>query len=209
MGWLSDLFGGGAADEAKRQAREAQAAEEARLRRIETGRSDISRIFGQTFTDSFYDNIKQGYIDWALPQLDRQSADVKQNLAYALSRAGTTRSSAAARGKADLQTQYDTRRQDIARTGMNLANERRMNVENSRQAVEAQLFATADPAAAAQAAQNTAFASSQEPVYNPLGQALVDTSNFYGQARQQGVDPMAFLRSGGRSGRSSGQRVGG
>jgi hypothetical protein len=209
MGFLSDLFGGGARDDARRQAREAEAAEQQRLARIERGRADINNIFGDTFTPSFFETIKQGYMDWAMPQLDRQNVDVKRNLSFALARAGTSRSSAGAQGKADLQTNYDLKRQDIARTGMNLADQRRADVENSRQAIESQLFATADPVAAAQSAQNTAVATSREPVYNPLGQALVDTSNWYGQARQQGVDPMQFMRSGGRSGRSSGMRVGG
>jgi hypothetical protein len=214
MGWLSDLFGGGAARDARRQAQAAEQAERERVDRIARGRADIDRIFGSTFTPEFYSGIGKAYEGWAMPQVDRQAKDVRQNMSFALARAGTTRSSAAAQGKADLQENYDLKRQDIAKQGLDLQNQRRVDVENNRQSIESQLFATADPAAAATSAANTASAISQQPAYNPLGQLLVDTSNLYGRAQQAGADPLAYLggrqATGGTGGRSrSGFRVGG
>ena len=209
MGWLTDLFGGGVQKEAKRAKKEAERAEQERQSNIARGREDINRIFGETFSPEFFAGISQNYSDWAMPQLERQNETATQNLLYALARAGTSRSSTAAKGKADLQEQFDLGRQTVAQRGEDLANRRRIDVENQRQAIEAQLYATEDPAAAAAAAANSTFNSSFRPEYEPMAQLITDVSSWYGipMSSHPGFVQQAAGYGGGGTG--SGYRVGG
>lgn len=210
MGGLSDLFGGGAEKEARRARRAAEQAERERQDRIRRGREDINRIFGSTYTPEFFAGVEKNYVDWAMPQLNRQRDDVTRNLIYALARSGQSRSSAAARGKSDLQMDYDLQSQNVTKAGADLANNVRSNVENQRQGIEAQLYATADPAAASMAATNSALNSSFTPEYSPMGQLLVDVSGWYGMGQQNpGFVQQSAQYRGNRAPSSSGYRVGG
>ena len=207
MGWLTDLFGGGAVKEAKRARKEAERAELERQNNISRGREDIGRVWGETFTPDFFENISKEYTAWAMPQLERQNEAATQNLLYALARAGTSRSSAAAKGKGDLQEQFDLGRQTVAQNAEDVANRRRVEVENQRQAIESQLYATEDPAAAAAAAANSAFNASFRPEYSPMAQLITDVSGWYGIPMSQ--QPGFVQQSAGyRGGYGSGYRVG-
>jgi hypothetical protein len=204
MGVFDSIFGGGQADEAKRAARQAKRAEVERQARIERGRQDIRRIFGEQFTPDFYTGIERDYTNMQMPLLNRQSDEATRSLLYALARAGLSRGSAAAKGKADLQTDTDLARQRIAKGAADMANQRRGQVENSRQAVESQLYATADPAAAAEASRNTALNLSFTPEYSPIGQLLTDVSGWYGmQGQEPGAQTAAKWGANVGGGRSS------
>lgn len=208
MGWLSDMFGGGAVDEAKRARKAAEKAEKERQERIARGRAQINSIFSGTFGDDFYEGIERDYTYWAKPQLERQNEEANKNLLYALARAGTTRSSTAAAGKGDLQEQFDLGRQTVAQRAADLASRRRIDVENQRQAIEAQLYATADPAAAAASAQNAAFNASFRPEYEPMSQLITDVSSWYGIPMSQHPGFVPANRSSGYYGYgNSGYRV--
>lgn len=195
--------------DASRNARQAARAEAERQARINRGREDIRRIFGEQFTPEFYEGVERDYRNWAMPQLQRQGDEAGRNLSYALARAGTTRSSAAAKGKADLQYDFDMQRQNIAKSAADLANRRRSEVEGNRQQIESQLYATADPIAAAESSRLSSNVMSFTPEYSPLGQLLTDASGWYGMAQQAGMQ-LPFQRSapGGSTSRSSsGYRV--
>ena len=200
MGFLDSMFGGGVAKEARRAKKEARRVETERQDRITRGRADIERIFGTTYTPEFYAGVEKDYRDWAMPQLNRQSEEVTRNMLYALSRAGLTRSSAKSRGMGDIQMDFDTQRQNVAKTAMDLANQRRSQVEGQRQGIESQLYAATDPAAAAQAANNAARNYSFAPEYSPMGQILQDVSAAYGMSKQNpGFVQQAAQNRGGSS----------
>ena len=87
------LFGGNAAaDESKREAQQAQADEAARQGRITDGTNRINDTFGQ-FNDNYYNGIKQGYLEYANPQLSDQYNTARKALTFSLDCSGMLDSS--------------------------------------------------------------------------------------------------------------------
>lgn len=158
-------FGDGGA---KRQAQQARAEEDARKARIAAGMSDIDRTFSR-FTPEFYGERRNNYIEYALPQLDRQLGQNRDELVYALSRTGNLDSSAAIRKNADLNYEGDVARMGVENEGQNKANALRAQVENARSGVVSQLNATGDNQAAADAAVRSAVNMETPVGYSPLG----------------------------------------
>jgi hypothetical protein len=161
-------FGGGA-DEANRIARQSRRDEVARQQRIKTGMQQIADAFGG-FGEPFYQQQAQNYIDYATPQINRQAEDARKQLVYALSRTGNLASSAAAEKSADLEQDVNDQRVGIANTGLDRANQTRNQVESIRSGVVAELNATGDNEAAAQAAIRNATNLTTPQGYSPLGQ---------------------------------------
>lgn len=153
---------------AKKQAQQQRADEDARKARIAAGMGSIASTFGK-FDEKFFGDRTKDYIDYATPQFERQLRDTRDNLIYALSRTGNLRSSAGQKKSADLNYEADTARAGIASDGLNKANELRNQVENSRSNVVAELNATGDSSAAAQAAIRNAVNLSTPVGYSPLG----------------------------------------
>ena len=87
---------------ASRMAAQQRADELARQSRIQSGMSEIDRIFSGQFNPEFYAKQRQAYLDFATPQLDRQYGDTKDQLVYALSRSGLLDSSAGQTENANL-----------------------------------------------------------------------------------------------------------
>ena len=153
---------------AKKQAQQQRADEDARKARISAGMGSIAQTFGK-FDEKFYGDRTKDYIDYATPQFERQLRDTRDNLIFALSRTGNLKSSAGQKKNADLNYEADTARTGIANDGLNKANELRNQVENSRGNVVAELNATGDSSAAAQAAIRNAVNLSTPVGYSPLG----------------------------------------
>lgn len=153
---------------AKKQAKQQRADEDARKARITAGMGSISDTFGK-FDEKFYGDRTKDYIDYATPQFERQLRATRDNLIYALSRGGNLKSSAGAGKNAELNYEADTARAGIAADGLNKANELRNQVENSRGNVVAELNATGDSSAAAQAAIRNATNLATPVGYSPLG----------------------------------------
>lgn len=153
---------------AKKQAKQQRADEEARKARIAQGMASIASTFGK-FDEKFYGDRAKDYIDYATPQFERQLRDTRNNLIYALSRTGNLNSSAGQKKNSDLNYEADTARSGIAADGLNKANEFRNQVENSRGNVVAELNATGDSSAAAQAAIRNATNLATPVGYSPLG----------------------------------------
>lgn len=153
---------------AKKQAKQQRADEEARKARIASGMASIADTFGK-FDEKFYGDRTKDYIDYATPQFERQLRDTRDNLIYALSRTGNLKGSAAIRKNNDLNYEADVARTGIANDGVNKTNELRNQVENSRSNVVAELNATGDSSAAAQAAIRNATNLATPVGYSPLG----------------------------------------
>lgn len=164
------MSGGGGA---KKEARRARKAEEARQSRIREGSAAIDNTFSQ-FDDDFFADRRQSYVDFARPQLDREFAEAGEQTTYSLARGGLLDSSIAGEQRADLQTAYDVNLQDVVDKARAYETDARNAVESARGSLLTTLNATGDAQAASQAAVNKAGALSQGPAYSPLGQLFTD-----------------------------------
>lgn len=167
------LGGGGSGNAAARQAAEQEAEarrrEEERAARIAQGRQLVKQQF-RTFDNDFYKRFRQANLDSTLPELERQFQDAREQMIYALARAGLTNSTAAADKQGDLMRLYDTERGAIVNRAKQAVNNLRSDVENERATSLMQLEAANDPIAAANAATGRVQALSQRPIeYSPLG----------------------------------------
>lgn len=147
---------------------EARRREEERQARIRQGMASIDQTFSQ-FDDSFYNKRRDAYQAYAMPQLEDQYTDALGTLTAALSRSGLLQSSVAASKGGDLKRDYSLQRQAVVDQSIDAATSARRDIANSQQSLIQDLYATADPAAAASAAQARAKIATQQPSYSPLG----------------------------------------
>ena len=109
-------------------------------------------VWSQTqpaFDQNFYDQRKQAYIDNYTPQLAQQFADARNQLSFALARAGLLRSSVAADKVARLNAENTVQTDTIANKAESSASDLRNQVEDERSNLITQLNASADPAGTA------------------------------------------------------------
>lgn len=163
------MCGGGGddgSDEARRREEERQA-------RIRMGMQNIGKIF-EPYNDQFFNRRRDAYVGYATPQLEQEGTDAGLRLSAALSRSGALQSSEAVKRQARLARDYQLQRQAMVDRGTQLANEGRKDIENARSSVIADLYATADPAAAAQASIARTKIASQDPSFDPIGRLFQD-----------------------------------
>jgi hypothetical protein len=162
---------------ASRMAAQQRSDELARQSRIQSGMSEIDRIFSGQFNPEFYGKQRQAYLDFATPQLDRQYGDTKDQLVYALSRSGLLDSSAGQTENANLSRAYDRNRLEIAGKAMDTENAARASAENARSNLVTTLNATGDDAATAAAALRQSQNLSMPQGYSPLVGLFGDLSS--------------------------------
>lgn len=161
------------------------------------------------FGDDFYNGQKQAYLDYADPQIDHQYGLAKDQTVYALDRSGLLDSLAGQKQNAELSTTNDQARLDAANEGQNVENQARSNVESTRSNLVAQLNATGDDQAAADAATRSAQSLYQPQGFSPLGNAFASftsgLSNIGANSGNQysGLINMLPTLFGGKSGASS------
>lgn len=165
------MGGGGKSSRASAQAR---ADEQARQERIRQGTERVGSIFDSQFNDTFFDNRRKAYVDFATPQLQDQYADTQKELTFALARGGNLNSSVRGEKTADLEKRYNLANQEIQDKALSQANETRSQVEGSRSDLISMLNATGDAEGAANSAVNRATALSQPTAYSPLSQLFSD-----------------------------------
>jgi hypothetical protein len=162
---------------ASRMAEQQRSDELSRQSRIQSGMSEIDRIFSGQFSPEFYGKQRQAYLDFATPQLDREYGDTKDQLVYALSRSGLLDSSAGQNENANLSRAYDRNRLGIAGKAMDTENAARASAENARSNLVATLNATGDDAASAAAAMRQSQNLSMPQGYSPLVGLFGDLSS--------------------------------
>jgi hypothetical protein len=170
-------FGGGGGSGAADAAR---AEEQARQARIREGTQKVNELFDGQFNDNFYGQRRQGYLDYATPQLEDQYQQALKELTFALDRAGTSDSSIRAARMGELQKLYDTNTRAVSDTGLNYENDARNNVEQARSNLISQLNATADVSGTVNSANSRAAALSAQQGYSPLGQMFSAFTNALG-----------------------------
>lgn len=183
--------GGGnsaAVDEQRRQADEARQREERRRQDIQLGTQRIDQNFGR-FDDNFYNQRRDAYLAYAMPQLDQQLADARRQLTFALGNAGTLQSSTATDRLGRLAQQYEIQRAGLTSQADQLAGDLRTQVANRRNTLVDQLNASADPDAAFNSSVAAANLIQNTPNnFSPLGQLIGNVAGGVGQYLQGSQD---------------------
>lgn len=163
--------GGGGTDWAARQADQQ---EQQRQSNIRSGTTAINHQFDSQFNDDFYKGRRQGFLDYANPQLDDQYADTRKQLTYWLDSRGLLDSSIRAQKEAELQKKYDINKRSVTDQALNYENDARNQVSDARSGLIRDLQATGDASGAQQAATNRATALTAAPTYSPLANLFGD-----------------------------------
>jgi len=163
MGFLSGLFGGG--DDGSALIAQQEAEREARIRR---GMDQINQIFAP-YDEGFFDQQREAYVDYAMPQVEDQFVDARNQLGFALARQGIAHSSEANRRAGKLAGDRGLAVNDVLQSGRDVANDARRDLERERQTITAQLQATADPESAANAARAYADIADDSERFETIG----------------------------------------
>lgn len=188
------------------EARLARQREEERTARIQEGSNRLDTQFGM-FDDSFYGGRTQSYLDYYQPQLDDQFKNARDQLTYALARAGTLNSTLAADKTANLTKMYDTQRGAITSQALDATNQQRARINAEKSSLVAQLNATGD----ADRVSNEALARTQQmygetPAYNPLGDIFAGVAagiGNYVNAQNNSATYKTYFGNSGQSGGSA------
>lgn len=160
-----------AAAEAERQ----RQAEERRQNNITQGSNEISSVFGQ-FDDNFYNQRSQGYLDYALPQLDQQYQDEQRQLIAQLARTGNLNSSLRGDLSGKLLGQYNTNKLNLQNTANSYASSARSAVEQARAQLLKSNSELADPGLIRTMADAQASGVKVAPQYQSLGDMIANLS---------------------------------
>ena len=166
---------------AERQAAEARAAEEARQGRIREGMAGIDSTFGG-FDDGFYNQRRQAYLDFALPQINEQSDRARRELLFALDRAGLTNSTAAGEKQRELELEIGNQRQTAASTADDMVTQARGDVANARTGAVNLLNQSNDAGQAISSARTGAASVAQPQSFSPLGTLFASAGQGIGNA---------------------------
>lgn len=175
-------------------ASQARADEQERQAKIRGGTNEINGIFDSQFNDGFFEKQKQGYLEYATPQLNKQYGDAQKELTFALARSGNLDSSTRAAKEGDLSSMFATQDRAVKDQALSMSNDTRNSVESARSDLIRTLSATGDATGAANSALTRAGALSQPTAYSPLGQLF---SNFTAGLGTQAALERANAMSGG------------
>jgi hypothetical protein len=170
---LFRLFGQDFSDEAFRLCGNSHNADEAQFRMCGKS-SDTERVVHPGFTDAFYAKRKGEYEGYALPQLAKEYEQTRQNMIYDLANKGLLNSSAAETTTMSLGNEVAKRKREIGDAAVNYEQQLRKQVADEKAAMVAQLYATADPASASQAALASASRLQMPSAFEPVGNFLTD-----------------------------------
>jgi hypothetical protein len=171
--------------EAQAEADRLRQAEERRQQNITQGQQEISSAFGQ-FNDDFYNQRSQSYLDFAMPQLDRQYQDQMRQLTAALARSGNLNSSLRGDLMGQLQREYDTGKLSLADQARGFSDQARTGVSAAQARLMESNAQLADPGMIRNSAMAEAQGLQANPQFANLGQLLSNLSaNVGGSATRQ------------------------
>lgn len=169
--------------------------EQERQSRIREGTTKVNSIFDGQFDDGYFDQQRQRYVDYAMPQLDDQKNKASKELLFAMDRAGQNEGSARADLSGELQKRYELQNQKVRDDGLAYSTQARTQVEGARGDLISMLNATGDAQGAASSAVNRAAALSQPAAYSPVANLFAD---FTGGLGTQAAAERAFAYGGPR-----------
>jgi hypothetical protein len=125
---------------------------------------------------AFLDKYKQAYLGNYLPQVAQKFGEAKDETTYALARAGTLRSSAAADELAKLIEQNRINEADVRTKASEATADLKTRLAREEAAAQAQLYSTENPeVAAANAVNAVQNITAEKPSTTPLG-AIFDVA---------------------------------
>lgn len=150
-----------------------------------TGTADPPELFSGTetrrgFDDQFFDEQRQAYLDFAMPQLEDQRAGASRELVYSLARSGQLEGSARAAQQSELSKLYDTEAQNVASKALDYENKSRTGVEDARADLISTLNATGDATGASNSALARSATLSQPEAYSPLADLFTSYTSALG-----------------------------
>jgi hypothetical protein len=184
--------GGGKKSKAEKRAEQEEARRQAA---VKAGTAAINSEFA-SFNDNFFNGRQQAYLDYALPQVDDQFKEARDQLIFALSRSGLTNSSAGAEQLGGLDKQLGDRRRAAVDTARQVANQARQDVAGQKADLLSTLSATFDPASAASGARSRAQFLSSAPTFEPLSELFTLPVALVGDAVNQARFNRGFSRGG-------------
>lgn len=178
MSKVKKIFGGGSqpAPVVDNSAEIARKQEEERQAAILEGKGRIDTAFSR-FTPEYYGGIKQSYLDYYNPQLEKQYKDALENLTYSLARSGNALSSTSSEQKGDLFGAYEDKRREITDRAAQAAANARAQVESQKSNLYGLNSSSADPALAASRASAAAVDLEAPQTYSPLGDVFASFIN--------------------------------
>jgi hypothetical protein len=162
--------------EAQAEAERIRQAEVRRQENITQGANEISNVFGQ-FNDDFFNARSQDYMNYAMPQLDREYQDEQRQLIASLARSGNLNSSLRGDMMGRLLGQYNTRKTGLQDTANRYASDARSQVERARAELLQSNASLADPGTVRTMAQARATGVSAPAQYQSLGDMIASLSN--------------------------------
>ena len=149
--------------------------------RYVTGATPTWEKTGTAFNDAFYDARRQSFLDYYAPQLQRQFSDARDQLGFALARAGLSRSSTAIDKSSRLSESYNTENTALASRAEKSVSDLKNNVADQRATLLGQLEASSDPGATANLATGRQQVLAQSPIeYSPLSDAFAGATGAVG-----------------------------
>lgn len=160
---------------------------------VVTGSVDTGKKTGG-IQDDFYNNFKQGILDYYTPQVAQQYGEAKDETNYRLARAGTLKSSAAAKAAADLYDQNLVNVGNVRSKADTAAADLKTRTAGEEAKAVSQLYATENPDVAAnQATAAIRNITAEAPPTSPLGD-IFNIAAIGGAKYLQGADNAAFAR---------------
>lgn len=121
----------------------------------------------------YLDDRRQAFLDFHLPQLQAQFNDARDQLTFALSRAGILNSTAAGERQGDLTERFGVQQGIVRSRADDDIQGVRANLADTKAALEAQLRATGDASAVTNDAINRAMlVRNSRPVLSPVADAF-------------------------------------
>lgn len=139
----------------------------------------------QGFNGNFYDGYRTRFVDYYAPQIQRQFTDARDQLAFALARAGLSRSSVAANRGGKLATDLEVQNAGLGQRAQGAVNDLRSGVENARSDLLRMAESASDPSSVANVAlARSATLASPAVNYSPLGDLFSGIASGIGSAVQ-------------------------
>lgn len=153
-------------------------AELKRQQRIREGTADVDSAFAG-YNPEFYKKRENAYLQFALPQEQSQFNEAQKQTMFGLAGRGLLGGSAAKNAMSNLYRTHASAQQGIGDEAVNQANTLKTNVSQSRQGVLDQLYQSADPGRAKDAAVSAASQYQMPNAFAPLTNLFSNISNQY------------------------------
>jgi len=149
------------------------------------------------FQPTFFDQRAKDYINFAMPQLQKQFQDNFEAIMYNMANRGLLGGSASQKAQSDLFTAAGQGRQKIADEAISQSQQLRQDVERARQSAIDLLYQTSNPALATQRAIAMASGFRQPSTFAPIANMFADLANQYYMNQvlntyRNGVAPLAL-----------------